>query len=127
MPRFGALTPMTTSSPTSPPYKAGDLLKVPIRYTDQRGIKERPAVVISVDAFHASRADLIVVPLSSSAGKYYGDRPVRDWKAAGLNHETFIKAVLVTIEAQAVVRIWGRLSAHDYAQVQAAVRDVLDI
>lgn len=118
---------MTTSSPTNPPYRAGDLLKVPIRYSDQRGIKDRPAVVVSVDAFHASRADLIVVPISSSAGRYYGDRPVRDWKVAGLNHATFIKAVLVTIETKSVVRLWGRLSAYDYAQVQAAVREVLDV
>lgn len=113
-----------TSSPT---FRPGDLLRVAVLYTDQERAKLRPAVVISVDAVQRSRADVMIVPLSRSAGMYFGDRPLRDWQQANLNQPTFIKAIVVTVEQANIERVWGRLSAYDYAQVQDAVRQVLDI
>jgi len=118
---------MTTSSRTSPAYKPGDLLKVAVLYSNQQRSKARPAVVVSVEAVQSSRSDIIVVPLSTKAGGYFADRPVRDWKAASLNQPTFIKAIVVTVEQGMIERVWGRLSDYDYQQVRDAIHDVLDI
>lgn len=116
---------MTTCSPTT--YSPGDLLKVSLLFSDQKGSKPRPAVVISVPDVQRSRNDIMVVPLSRKAGRYFGDRPVRDWKQAKLNEPTFIKAVVMTVWLGNVERVWGQLSAYDYQQVQDAVRQVLDV
>lgn len=118
---------MTTSSRPNTPYRAGDLLRVPVLFSDQQGIKARPAVVVSVDEVARSRSDIIVVPVSSRAGGAFGDRPVLDWQAAGLNRPTYFKGVIATIEERLVERRWGRLTARDYARVQELLREILDI
>jgi len=118
---------MTTSSRTTATYSPGDLLRLPITFSNQTGTKTRPAVVVSVEAFQQSRADVIVVPLSRSAGNYHGDRQLRDWQEAKLNQPTYIKAVLVTVEQRSVLSVYGRLSDHDWRQVQDAIRDILSL
>jgi len=49
---------------TMPPttsYSFGDLVLVPFPFTDQSATKRRPAVVVSSHAYHAERADLIIM------------------------------------------------------------------
>lgn len=121
------MTKMMMSLHPIPQFRAGDLLKVPVLFTNQRGLKDRPAVVVSVDEVSQSRGDLILVPISTHAGNRFGDRPVLDWQQAGLNMPTFFKAVLVTVEERSVQRVWGRLSKRDYQQVQELLREVLDV
>ena len=118
---------MTTSSLTTTTYRPGDLLRIPITFTNQVGTKTRPAVVVSVEEFQRSRADVIVVPLSRRAGNYFGDRRLRDWQEARLNEPTYIKAILVTVEQRSVLSVYGRLSTYDWQQVQQAISDVLSL
>ena len=118
---------MTTSSLQTTIYKPGDLLRVPVTFTSRVGTKTRPAVVVSVESFQRSRADVIIVPLSSQAGQYFGDRPLRDWRAARLNGPTFIKAVLQTLEQRSVLSVYGRLTDHDWNEVRTALRDILAV
>ena len=116
-----------TSSQTPPAYKPGDLLKVSVIYTNHRRSKARPAVVVSVQDVQRSRHDVIVVPISRRAGSQFADRPLRDWKAASLNEQTYIKGIIQTVEVTMVERVWGRLTDYDLDQVRATVRDVLDV
>ncbi|MFT7722577.1 MAG: type II toxin-antitoxin system PemK/MazF family toxin [Roseateles sp.] len=43
----------------------GDVVLVPFPFTDQSGIKKRPAVVVSSAAYHARRRDLVILAVTS--------------------------------------------------------------
>lgn len=64
----------------------GDIVLVPFPFTDQSGHKKRPAVIVSSDAYHASRADYVIMAVTSQLrpGSGIGEVIVSDWRAAGL-------------------------------------------
>jgi mRNA interferase MazF len=43
----------------------GDIVLVPFPFTNQTATKQRPAVVISSDAYHRERPDLIIMAVTS--------------------------------------------------------------
>jgi mRNA interferase MazF len=83
-----------------------DVVLLPIPFTDLTSRKVRPAVVIG-----QSGADLFVVPISSVLANT--DFPLAEWRAAGLNVPSGIKAQLATVEERLVVKIVGKLAAAD--------------
>ncbi|MCZ7619074.1 MAG: type II toxin-antitoxin system PemK/MazF family toxin [Myxococcota bacterium] len=46
-------------------YEFGDVLLVPFPFTDQSTTKRRPAVVVSSEAYHRERPDLVIVAVTS--------------------------------------------------------------
>lgn len=46
-------------------YEFGDVVLVPFPFTDQSAVKKRPAVVISSDAYHRERPDLIIMAITT--------------------------------------------------------------
>ena len=102
-------------------------MRVLFTFTSQNRTKTRPAVVLSSAAFHASRADLIMMPLSTRAGGYFADRHLLDWKGAGLPSPSCIKAVIQTIPQNAILGHFGRLTMLDIQQVKDALADIIDM
>ncbi len=47
------------------PYHFGDVIFVPFPFTDQSTTKRRPAVVVSSDAYHRDRPDIILMAVTS--------------------------------------------------------------
>lgn len=107
--------------------RAGDVVRVLFTFTSQNRAKTRPAVVLSSAAFHASRADVIMMPLSTRSGAYFGDRKLLDWKGAGLPSPSNIKAVIQTIPKTAILGQFGRLSMLDIQQVKDALADIISM
>ena len=118
---------MTSSTTTSRPYLPGDLLRVAYTFTDGVRTKTRPAIVLSIPQYHDSRDDIIMMPLSTQAGGYYGDRPLQDWQAAGINGPTHIKAVIQTIPRSSIKGTFGRLTPPDHQQVKETVTEIIDV
>jgi mRNA interferase MazF len=83
-----------------------DVVLLPIPFTDLTSRKVRPAIIIG-----RSGADLFLVPISSVLSNT--DFPLNEWRAAGLNVPSGIKAQLATIEEKLVMKIVGKLSATD--------------
>ena len=73
--------------------KFGDVVLVPFPFTDQTAAKRRPAVVVSSDAYHHERPDVIVVAVTSRTGRPVGvgDVMIEEWRQAGL-----LKASLIS-------------------------------
>ena len=73
--------------------KFGDVVLVPFPFTDQTSAKRRPAIVVSSDAYHRERPDVIVVAVTSRTGKpvSVGDVMIEDWREAGLLKVSLIK------------------------------------
>jgi mRNA interferase MazF len=51
--------------PNTTGYSFGDVVLVPFPFTDQTASKKRPAVVVSADAYHQRRQDVIVMAVTS--------------------------------------------------------------
>jgi len=103
-------------------YEFGDL--VPFPFTDQSTSKRRSAVVVSSDAYHRERPDLIILAVTSQVRPQaaLGEAAVAKWKEAGLLRPSVLKPVVATIERGLVLRKLGRLAEED----RAALRKVLE-
>lgn len=113
--------------PPTTSYSLGDVVLVPFPFSDQTGIKKRPAIVVSSQAYQQRRRDLIIMAVSSQirATPDFGEFTVRDWKKAGLIKPSVIKPVLATIEKRLVLRTLGQLQAADRASLGKALQAIL--
>lgn len=106
----------------------GDIVLVRVRFSNDRGMKRRPAVIVSVDAVHDERADALIMPLTSRIGNpRYGDVVLQDWTAAGLPRESIFKGVVSTVDRSTFGQTIGQLSARDLLAVESSLRRVLGI
>jgi mRNA interferase MazF len=100
----------------------GDLVLLPIPFSDLSSRKVRPAIIIG---FGSYPGDLFVVPLTSQlAGAEF---VLDDWQGAGLNVPTGVKSQLATVESLLVRKVIGRLSAKDTATLDSHLRRWLEL
>jgi len=96
--------------------KFGDVVLVPFPFTDQTVSKKRPAVVVSSDAYHRDRPDVIVA---------VGDVLIEDWREAGLVKASLIKPVFTTVEQRLILRKLGALQPTDLVALRTAIQQVI--
>jgi mRNA interferase MazF len=97
-----------------------EVVLLPIPFTDLTSRKVRPAIIIG-----RSGADLFLVPISSVLANT--DFPLKEWRAAGLNVPSGVKAQLATIEERLVVKIVGQLAAADVQCLNERLRTWLKL
>jgi mRNA interferase MazF len=61
----------------------GDVVLVPFPFTDQSGIKKRPAVVVSSNNYNVSRRDLLIMAITSQVRQPLGfaEALILDWQS----------------------------------------------
>ncbi len=100
----------------------GEVVLLPIPFTDLTSRKVRPAVVIG----HSSHAgDPFVVPISSVPQNV--DLPLQDWRASGLNVPCGMKSQIATIEGRLVLKSVGWLAPSDAAALEKRLRAGLQL
>ena len=97
-----------------------DIVLLPIPFTDLTSRKVRPAIVVGKNA-----ADLFLVPVSSVLANT--NFAIAEWRAAGLNVPSGIKAQLATVDERLTVKIVGRLSAADAKVLDERLRGWLKL
>ena len=103
-------------------------MAVRYQYTSGIGGKRRPAVVVSCVGYHASKADAVIVPLTTQMNNsYFGDYDLMDWSAAGLSQRSRAKGVIETIERSTIERIVGKLSLRDLNAIKESLRRILEL
>lgn len=108
-------------------FDFGDIVLVPFPFTDQTTSKQRPAVVLSNDAYHRTRSDVIVMAVTSQLrpGNAFGDVSVSNWQGAGLLKPSAIKPVLATLDRSLVIKALGRLQTADLATLRRTLTELL--
>jgi mRNA interferase MazF len=113
--------------PTTTGCEFGDVVLVPFPFTDQTTTKKRPAVVVSSDAYHRERTDVILMAVTSqvrpAAG--FGELAVQHWREAGLLKPSVLKPLLATVERELVIRRLGRLEEPDRDTLRGALKKIL--
>jgi mRNA interferase MazF len=99
-------------------YAIGEIILVPIPFSDLTSRKVRPAIIVG----HGDNTnDLMVVPITSQSSNI--DLALNDWRNSGLNVPWGAKAQIATIDSGIIVRRVGKLSARDKTQVPKGIED----
>jgi mRNA interferase MazF len=99
----------------------GDILLVPVVFSDGSGHKKRPVVII----YHSGDADLLVAPVTSQMAHSPRDVPVVNWRRAGLRLPSIVRLEkLATVERATVVKKMGHLAPDDWENVKAALKQL---
>ncbi len=113
--------------PNTTGFSFGDIVLVPFPFTDQTTSKRRPGVVVSSDAYHRHRPDVIVMAVTSQVVRPAGapgEVLIGDWRGAGLLKASLIKPVVTTIEHGLILRKLGSLRETDAHALRAALREI---
>ena len=97
-----------------------DVVLLPIPFSDLTSRKVRPAIVIGRNG-----TDLFLVPITSQLSN--SDMALREWRTAGLNVPSGIKAQVATVEERLVVKTVGTLSAADRGTLDERLRSWLHL
>lgn len=95
-------------------YRRGDVVLVPMDFTDRSGSKVRPAAVVSCAEYNEG-PDLLIASITSNREPlpHPGDHRIRQWKAAGLLKPSLAQTKLATVEAPMIRHKLGELAAED--------------
>jgi mRNA interferase MazF len=100
-------------------FSPGDVLLVPVPFSDGTGYKKRPVVIV----YDSGDADLLVAPITSQAARSPCDVPVVNWQRAGLRLPSIVRLEkLATAEKSTVVRKMGRLAPDDWEKVKTVLK-----
>ncbi len=110
----------------------GQVVVVNVPFTGQTGSKPRPALVVSVEAFHQKLLDVIVCPISSQPRCFQrpgtGDHPLTHWRAVGLRHPSTARiSNILAVEKKLIKRVLGVLHAEDLARVEQGLRQAFGL
>jgi len=110
-------------------HRRGDVVLVPIDFTDRTGSKWRPAVVVSVDEYQLLSPDVVIASVTSNlrAIPHPGDHQIVNWRSAGLLRPSLLQMKFATVDASLVGRSLGRLSTADLDALDRSLRRALDI
>jgi len=104
----------------------GDVVLVPFPFTDQTTTKKRP-VVVSSDAYHRDRPDVILMAITSQvrSAAGVGEITVQRWKEAGLLKPSVLKPLLATVEKGLLIRKLGKLEEQDRDALRSTLKTIL--
>ena len=104
-------------------YSQGQVVLIPFPFTDLSAVKQRPAIVLSSNAYNQTHPDVILVAITSQV-------PVRlkpdeyplssmEQKAAGLPKPSIVRlGKIVTISQQLIRKTVGKLSPKTTQQLK---------
>jgi mRNA interferase MazF len=107
-------------------YKRGDIVLVKFVFADEKGIKQRPALLVSSARYHRSRREAILAAITSNVDRQFtGDHQLKQWKAAGLPLPSTVTGIIRTIKQEMIVKKLGELPQADMGAVEDQLRLVL--
>jgi|JI61114C2RNA_FD_contig_21_10026119_length_495_multi_3_in_0_out_0_2 mRNA interferase MazF len=103
-------------------YNKGDIVLVPFPFTNQSGMKKRPALVISPDTYN-STLDILIGFITSNVNvpNRIGDYHIRDWQISGLPKPSMFRMKLATLEHANVIKKLGTISTYDMKQIEQTI------
>lgn len=107
-------------------YKRGDIVLVNFGFSEGKGSKKRPALIISSDNYHKNRQEVIAVAITHNIKRVlFGDTKIDEWQEAGLIYPSLVTGIIRTIKDSMIVRKLGALSRQDFRKVQENLRKAI--
>jgi mRNA interferase MazF len=100
-------------------YQFGDVILVPIGFSDASAQKKRPVLVVH----DTGDADVLVVPITSHPPRSFADVLLPNWRAAGLRlPSTARMSKLATVAKSTVLRRLSALTDDDSRSAREVLR-----
>jgi mRNA interferase MazF len=114
--------------PSTTNYKRGDVVLVPFPFTDLTATKQRPALVVSSDAFNSTHADVVVTAITSQVPPTLSDDEflisTQELPLCGLPKASIIKlSKIITLHQQLIIKRIGALPQVTLTVVLARIRN----
>lgn len=104
-------------------YSRGDIVLVKFIFADEKGVKQRPGLLVSSARYHRSRREAILAAITSQVGRsFVGDYRLTQWTEAGLPLPSTVTGIIRTIKQDMIVRKIGALPAAELANVESQLR-----
>jgi len=109
-------------------YKRGDVVLLNFGFSAEGGAKRRPALVVSSDAYHKHRHEIMIAAITSNVGRpLVGDHLVSGWHEAGLLSPSIVTGIVRTIKQSMVYRRLGTLPPQDLNAIDNALAISFDL
>jgi mRNA interferase MazF len=109
-------------------YKRGDVVLVSFVFSDDTGERQRPAVIVSSEAYHKSRQEAIIAAITSRTDRILaGDHLIQDWGGAGLLFPSVATGIIRTIKQSMISCRLGIMSQADMGAVDDKLRAALSL
>jgi len=109
-------------------YNRGDIVLVNFIFSDETGIKRRPALIVSSDAYHQGRQEVIIAAITSRTDRVLvGDHLIVRWREAGLLFPSVATGIIRTIKQDMIAKRLGVMANEDMREIDNKLRFVLDL
>jgi mRNA interferase MazF len=108
--------------------KQGDIVLIPIPFSDLSSQKRRPVIVISNDAYNYRTKDIVVVAMTSNPVKvdYSFTITSSDLDQGNLNRPNKVRVdKIYTLSQSIVVKTFGRVNSNVLDQIRDKLRDLI--
>ncbi|MDO8551998.1 MAG: type II toxin-antitoxin system PemK/MazF family toxin [bacterium] len=111
-------------------FKRGDIVLVPFPFTDFSTLKQRPALVISSDAFNRSREDVILVAITSQnssafKGGNYSIKGAEQKRSGLLGEGVVLVGKIITIDQRLIRSKLGILSPKVLEEISKRISKII--
>ena len=107
-------------------YKQGDVVLVEVIFSEDLGVKKRPALIISDKYYHNYREEVVVSAITSNIDRLLaGDTKIQNWQKAGLKYPSLVTGIIQTIKINMIGRKLGKLSERDFLETQINLKKSL--
>jgi len=109
-------------------YSRGDVILVKFVFSDETGTRRRPALIVSSDAYHQGRQEVIIAAVTSRTDRILiGDHLIRDWEGAGLLFPSVVTGIVRTIKQGMITRKLGVMPKADMEATDGNLRVALEL
>lgn len=109
--------------------RQGDIVLIPIPFTNLSSRKRRPVIVLSNDDYNHTARDVIVVAMTSNptVTAYSFTITSADLVQGTLNRPGTVRVdKLYTVEQTLIVKTFGRVDAHILARIRTMLQTLTD-
>ena len=107
-------------------FSRGDVVLVRFVFADEKGVKQRPGLIVSTDRYHEGRREAILAAITSNVGRLLvGDYKIRAWRESGLPYPSIVTGIVRTIKHDMIAAKMGELPASELRSVEEKLREIL--
>src|SRR6266581_1164645 len=93
---------------------------------DEKGAKQRPGLIVSIDRYHQGRREMILAAITSNVGRLLvGDYKIKGWRESGLLYPSIVTGIVRTIKQDMIAGKLGELPAPELHTVEDKLREIL--
>ena len=79
-------------------FSRGDVVLVKSVFSDEKGAKQRPGLIVSTDGYHQGRREMILAAITSNVGRLLVvDHKIKGWREAGLLYPSIVTGIIILI------------------------------